>query len=1461
NRLNWMQATYDLRPTDTLFQKTPITFDVSVWELFWWFFGGAKLFVPAQGKEKNVAELAEDLVKHKITVIHFVPSMLNAFVTYCKLENTTEFPDLRYVLCSGEPLKYQYVQQYYEVFATSSKLINLYGPTEATVDVTSYECGPELEVLIGKPIDNIRLYIVDEQEALVPIGVAGELCIAGAGVARGYMNDPEKTNQSFKSNPFHQGPYARMYKTGDLCRWLPDGNIQFLNRIDHQIKLRGYRIELEEIEQTLMLHSGVADAVIVKSGELEELSYLSAFYIGDSDIPDTELKRFLSLRLPTYMIPEEYFRVDAFPLTTSGKVDRRKLRDSIPAPIKERGSSQLDENYLEIFLEALGRSADLTLEDHYFQVGGNSLNALLLVAKLNKRFKTGLSIRDIFAEKTIGNIIRKSEEARGKIESVIVPSGPKSYYRVLPAQSHLYTTCMLVPDSTLYNVTKMLRIEGELKIERLDWAFGQLSIHYEALRTSFGVVDQQVVQFVHPEAFAILEYRRIDEQSREMERNRLVRPFNLGEAPLLRAYLLEARPDSFDLVIDAHHLICDGVSLDRLIQDLFAVYAGNSLAVGTVQPKDYAEWLWDRQLEERGAELPEWLLGELPRLELPLDGERADHYSIEGNTLTWEIPSGIWHEVRHVAAIHNKTPFMMLFAVYVVLLYKYTNQDDVVIGTPTSGRDIDEIGKMVGMFMNTAIYRISLRKDMTVSELLEIIEEQTSYNLAQGPFLYHRLLNEGGFKREKNRNGIYDTMFVYQNFDRGSYTVPGLNISPINYMPSTAKFDLSLAVLEDRDSVRVEVEYRSDLLAEERIRRFMNHYLKLIEELLSNLSAPILSLEMNTELNKQELLEQFNRIEAVYDISKTLPEMFEQQAEQSPESIAVVSEDGVMTYRQLNEEANRIAHVLLRQGVRKGDIVAVTAEKSTFAIAGIIAVLKAGAAFLTVNLLYPEERTRFVMQDCRVRFALVNQQHIGRLPDNVYGIVLKDPERASESVENVGVKTSPNDLAYVIYTSGSTGTPKGVMIEHRSVINLIHHARDNYYARFGRKVHNAMVAPLVFDVAVERIFSSLMWGHRLYLVPDDAARVGESLLHYYLTHRIDVSDGTPTHLQMLVEQPPPSTDWCVSLLLIGGEALPVSLVTKLMTKFERPPAIINVYGPTECCVDSFYYEIRPEKLDPVRSIPIGRPIPNAKAFVLGADMQLLPVGVPGELYIGGPGVARGYINRDDQTKERFVANPFDPQETLYRTGDFVRWDFNGEMQFIGRLDNQVKVRGQRVELGEIEHILLKDERIRQAKAMVRNIEGQSELCIYFTSFISGLNIRELRMELARQLPSYMIPKYILQLEDMPVTANGKLDLKLLPDPRSNPHSFTSSEIEADGLEGQLKVIWTEVLGTEDIRLDDDFFVIGGHSLLAIVAADRISEITGVRDRHLLFKYSTIRGIAEHINNLQDNGEIENGRLI
>jgi len=1469
NRLNWMQATYGLQPTDTLIQKTPITFDVSVWELFWWFFGGAKLFVPAPEREKNVAELAEDLVNHKVTVVHFVPSLLNAFASYCKLENRTEFPGLRYVMCSGESLKAQYVQQYYEAFSTPGKLINLYGPTEATVDVTSYECGPERDVLIGKPIDNIRLYIVDEQGALVPIGVAGELCIAGEGVARGYLNDAEKTSRAFQSNPFHQGSFARMYKTGDRCRWRRDGNIQFLDRKDHQVKLRGYRMELGEIEQTLALHADVADAVVVKSGELEDQSYLSAFYKGNSDIPAVELKRFLSLRLPAYMIPEEYCRVHAFPITASGKVDRSKLRAEAPMPARERRLSRLDESHLEVFREALGRNVDLAPEDHYFQVGGNSLNALLLVAKWNKRFRTGLSIRDIFAERTIGNIIRRSEEVRGRKEPIVVSNGPKPYYSVTPAQSHMFTACMLVPDSTLYNVTKALHIEGELEIERLAWALRQLSIHYEALRTSFGLIEQEVVQFVHEEAFAVLEHKRIDEGMWETERNRLVRPFHPGEAPLLRACLLEARRDSYYLVIDVHHLICDGVSLEQLINDLFAIYSGNSLVPAAVQPKDYAEWLWDRQQdEERGKALPEWLLGELPLLELPVDGERKEELSIAGNTISCNIPSALWLEVKHAAAMHNKTPFMMLFAAYVVLLHKYTNQDDVVIGTPTAGRDIDEIGKMVGMFVNTAIYRILLSKDMTVSDLLDVIEKQTLYNLDGGPFLYNRLLNEGDFKREKSRNGIFDTMFVFHNFDRGDYDWPGLNIRRLDDKPSTAKFDLSLAVLDDHDAARLEVEYKSDLFAEDRMRRLMSHYLKLLEELLSDSAAPISSLEIHTEANKQELLERFNRTEAVYDRSETLSEMFERQAELSADAIAIVGDDGIMTYGQLNERANRIARELLRQGIRKGDIVAVTAEKSALAIAGMMGVLKTGAAFLTVSLLHPEERTHFVMQDCRVRFALVRHRDVGKLPDGVQGIALDAPDDSKElgeSVKNLdlGEKVSPSDLAYVIYTSGSTGTPKGVMVEHSSVVNLIHHARDNYYGRFGRKVNNAMVAPLVFDVAVERIFSSLLWGHRLYLVPDDVVRVGESLLQYYAAHRIDVSDGTPTHLQMLTEQQRTETDWCVALLLIGGEALPVSLVSKLMAQYERPPVIINVYGPTECCVDSFYHEIAPATFDPARPMPIGRPIANAKAYVLGADMQLLPVGVSGELYIGGPGVARGYLNQDVQTKECFVPNPFEPKAggTLYRTGDMVRWDFNGEMQYIGRLDNQVKIRGQRVELGEIEHTLLKDRRIRQANAAVRNLEGQQELCVYFTSTIPHLDIRELRAELARQLPSYMIPKYFVQLDDMPINANGKLDLKQLPDPRYNLRDRQSSEPAADGLEGQLMSIWAEVLEMDAIMPDDDFFIIGGHSLTAIVAADRISEITGVRDRHLLFKFSTIRDIADHIKTLRVKGEIANGAIL
>jgi amino acid adenylation domain-containing protein/non-ribosomal peptide synthase protein (TIGR01720 family) len=1465
NRLRWMQEAFPLDASDCVLQKTPYSFDVSVWELFWPLETGARLAIARPDGHKDPAYLVDAIVRHGVTTIHFVPSMLEAFLRDPGLSRATS---LRRVVASGEALTPALVADLHAKLG--AELENMYGPTEAAVEVSWWHCRrgeARASIPIGRPIANTRLYVLDERLEPVPVGVAGELHIGGVQVGRGYWKRPELTAERFVASPFVAGD--RLYKTGDLARFAADGTIEYLGRIDHQVKIRGLRVELGEIEAALAAHPAVRAAVVALREDTPGDKRLAAYVVAGEAAPTAaELRAFLKERLPEHMVPAAFVAMDALPLTPSGKVDRKVL----PAP--EGGSAvatehvaprdALEELLAELWADVV-RAPRVGVNDDFFALGGHSLLATQLVARASRLVGVDVPLRGLFDEPTVAGMAARVREARAQGSSRRVPplagvprGGP------LPlsfGQERLWFLFQLEPESAFYNIPLGLRLEGALDATALRGALEDLTARHEVLRTTYASSGGKPSALVH-ETMA-LELATIDLSALpEGERRAAVRaeatadlerPFDLSRGPVARWKLVRLGHDDHVLLVTLHHMVVDAWTTGLLSRDVAALYEGRvrgeaaKLPALTVQYADYAAWqrayLTDATLDEELAYWTGALAGAPMTLDLPTDRPRPAVQTFRGSHAAKRFSPELAATLRDLCKREGVTPYMAALALFNVLLYRYTGQDDILVGTSRADRRHPETQGLVGYFLNQLVLRTRLDGEPSFRELCARVRETTLAAYAHQDLPFERLVAALRPERDLSRSPVFQVMVDSMTLPELA-ELPGLRVSPLAAEVETSRFDLTLALAETGGGFVASLEYNADLFDHATVERLLGHFEQLLRSAAAAPEASIAELDLLAPAERSTILDTWNATAADYATDRCIHHLIEEQVARTPDATAVYFEGTTLTYRELDERANKVARYLQGLGAGPEVRVAVCVERSIEMVVGVLGVLKAGAAYVPMDPAWPADRLAFMLEDSLAPLLLTQEAIADLLPAVYVQVISLDADWAvidGESGEPVASEASGESLAYVIYTSGSTGRPKGVLVAHR---NLVHSTSARFVYYEDKVASFLLLSSFAFDSSMAGIYWTLCQGGSITLPRDGSVEDPSQLAGLIRDARVSHLLCVPSLYTFLLAQAKDEDLASLRAVMVAGEAVPVDTVRRHHERF--PDKILyNEYGPTEATVWCTVYRTKADEAGP--RVSIGGPIANTQIYVLDRRDAPVPIGVPGQLHVGGLGLSRGYLNRPELDAEKFVASPFEAGKKLYRTGDLARWRADGSLDFLGRIDHQVKLRGYRIELEEIEAALLTHRGVLESVVILReDVPGDQRLVAYLVpSDTQAPGPVELREHLGASLPAYMVPSAFVALEAMPLLPNGKIDRKALPAPEARAGVGEALVAPRSPVEDVLAGIWADVLGAPRVGVLDDFFELGGHSLLATQVMARIVEAFQVEvPLARLFDAPTVAALAD-----------------
>jgi amino acid adenylation domain-containing protein len=1455
NRLLWMQRLFPLAPGDRVLQKTPASFDASVWELLLPLLAGATVVMARPGGHRDSRYLVEEVARRRITVLQLVPSMLRALLAEPDLAPCA---GLRRLFCGGEALPLELQRLAFS--RLGCELHNLYGPTEASIDVCSWPCRRDDEqtmVRIGRPIANSRVYLLDPRLRPVAPAARGELYAAGPGLARGYHGRPELTAERFLPDPFSAAPGGRMYRTGDLACWLADGSLAFLGRADQQVKLRGFRIELGEIEAVLLEQPAVAAAVVTLGEAAAGGQRLCAHVVPAAGRAPRgpELQEALRARLPEHMVPVAFRFLDSLPRMPSGKVDRTGLARHVPAPEAAAEAARpaltpLEEILAGMWAELLGVDR-IGPADDFFELGGHSLLATRLMSRLRHDLALQLPARRLFEAPVLADFAVEVGAAMGQAApdpaAPIIAEARPEHLPLSFAQERLWFLEQFEPETARYCLPAAIDLAGQLRVDALRASLSAAAQRHEALRTVFRSHRGVPVQLVLPPAPAPcveVDLRGLGPAARAVEIDRLgremaTRPFDLERGPLLRTCLLTLAAERHRLLITLHHLVSDGWSTGVLIEELAALYQAHARGDRPALPPlpiQYADFaLWQRRALGGTAladELAYWRrrLACLPVLELPLDQPRRRGAGApRGRRDSFRValaPPALAAFGRRCGA----TLFMALLAVFKTLLLRYSGQSDIVVGSPIANRRHGELEGLIGFFVNSLVLRTDLGGNPTMFEACARVRETALGAYAHQDLPFERLVEELQPERRAGENPLFQVVFAVENAPRARPALAGLELSAVELPTYVAKFDLFFDVWERADGCECVLEYNADLFAAASIARLAGHYGALLAAAAARPEARLAELPLLAAAELHQLLVEANDTLADYPRDATIPELFAAVVRRQPEAVAVEQGETRLTYRELDRHANRLAWRLRRAGVGPEVLVGICLERSPDLAVALLAILKAGGAYVPLDPSHPRARLALLLADTRLPVLLTEEPLLPRLPVHAATVILLDAERrrlAGESALPAASGAGPLHLAYVTYTSGSTGRPKGVAIPHRGVLRL---ARGGGFARLGSGETHLLFAPLAFDASTFEIWGCLLNGGRLVVAPSGPLAIPE------LAGLVAAAGVTTLWLTASLFNQLRDSDLeglgGLRQLLAGGDVLAPAQVRMVAGRLAGC-RVINGYGPTESTTFAACFPVAGPPA-PAGAVPLGRPIGNTQVLLLDAALSPVPPGAPGDLYIGGDGLARGYLNRPELTAERFLPHPFpaQPGERLYCSGDRARRRPGGLLDFLGRRDGQVKIRGHRVEPGETEEALRGHPQVAAA-AVVAVGEGERQLVAYVAGMAEWGALREW---LAARLPDYMVPALWVRLGELPLSPNGKVDRRALA-ARGLP-AAQSAAASAGGAEGEpaaprgeieelLAELFAEGLGRGRVGREESFFELGGHSLLATRLVSRVREACGV----------------------------------
>ncbi|MGD9898612.1 MAG: amino acid adenylation domain-containing protein [Calditrichaceae bacterium] len=1460
--------------------NAPIAFDASIQQILTLTFGHSIFIIP-QDIRADGERLVSFIKKNRLDVLDCVPSQLKLLILSGLFDGSGWKPLA--VLPGGEAIDENTWQKLHQFRDT--KFYNMYGPTECTVDSTMFPVVPTSEKpTIGRPVANAKFYILDSWMNSVPTGIPGELFIGGEGVGRGYYKKAALTAEKFIPDPFSKNAGSRMYRTGDRVRLLNDGTVEFLGRLDHQVKVRGFRIELGEIEYNLRIHPDIQEAVVITSTG----GNLTGYFIPKKDKnPSPEaLRDFLLQSLPDYMVPSVLMKLDKFPLTPNGKIDRNALPDPYHT-YTDSAENIPPQNSLEKYLfaawEQVLERTPAGIHQNFFEFGGNSLQAAVLINRIQEELHESLSVRTAFLYPTIHQYaaylsrqFEKTTERLFGIEinsfytsnsendrpvdqsekySVIRPASKKSTPVLSFAQERLWFIDQFEPGNHNYNIAAAIRLTGKLDKRTLLKSIRITASRHDILRSAFQTIDGIAHLRVHDQINIELpetdlstnpEKEKIAFEILETEAQF---SFDLSVVPLFRTKLIKLREDQHIFFWNMHHIISDGWSMEVLMKEINALYnaylknESPELPELDIQYSDFAVWQKEWMSKDRiKLEINFWkeqLHGASTLLELPADRSRKAVQSFRGNVIHFSLPMELSDKIRLFSRKTEATPFMILLSVFQVILHRYSGQNTILVGTPVANRNHREIENLIGFFVNTLILRGDFADNPTFTEYLNRIKQTTLNVLAHQDIPFEKIVDGLEIERSLSHSPIFQVMFAYQQQSVQSLNLRDLNIEPIEINTRTSKFDLTLNITDNNGHLDCGWEYCTDLFDETTISRMHNHFINVLTAVIDQPERKISTYPLLSAADYEKIIHRWNNLPGDYPRDVTIHNYFELQAEKTPDTTALVFEDSCLTYREVNERANQIANHLIKKGAGPEQFIGLSVQRSIEMVTGILGILKSGAAYVPLDPYYPRERLAFAIEDCCIKYILTQDRFLNGFPGTGTELISfesNSKDFATESTANPKTDVCELNLAYVIFTSGSTGRPKGVPIQHRSVINLALAYQKKFNIHKDRRV--IQFFSYSFDGSVADIFTALTSGATLYLTSQDSMLPGEGFVKLMKKSRITNAVLPPSVLSVV-----DSTQFSdLDTLASGGDVC----TREIVDRWSSGRNFYNAYGPTETTVAASWYLT--EKMPADRTnIPIGRPLPNYRIYILDKELKPVPEGIPGEMHIGGEGLARGYLKKPDLTAGKFIPDPFNPDagSRMYKSGDLTRFLPDGNIEFLGRIDNQVKIRGYRIELGEIESALLFHDEVEEAIVMSKEVAGNKQLIAYIVpARRDKVNAEQLRTHLKSTMPDYMIPSAFMFLDRMPVAATGKVDRKALPEPEIKRSDLKTGYTAPGSRNEEILVnIWQELLGIDKIGVKDNFFELGGDSILSIQAIARAKNAGLILSPKQLFENPTIEFLA------------------
>jgi amino acid adenylation domain-containing protein/non-ribosomal peptide synthase protein (TIGR01720 family) len=1400
----------------------------------------------------DATQLADEIVRRGVTLADLPAAYWYLLARECASGVIKTLGDLRQVHVGGEAMSVEGLRLWHEAGLSHVRLLNTYGPTEATVVSSVHDCqltdaSDSFGIPIGRAIPGRALYVLDSAGQLLPPGGVGELCIgAPVSLAQSYFDRPALTAERFLPDPFAREPGARLYRSGDLARYNNAGDLEYAGRIDHQVKIRGFRIEMGEIEACLQARDQVLEAAVIAQNGPTGAQLVAYVVPDDAALIDADqrvqgqwidrLKSALRQALPEYMVPTHLVLLAALPLNNNGKLDRHALptldlAQGAQAYVAPHTALEIEIGHI---WEAVLQTTPIGLTDHFFERGGHSLLATQVISRVRHQLTLDVPMRALFEHPTLGDFAAccatfQHSETLPMVALARGQAMPLSY-----AQERQWFLWQLEPDSAAYHIPSALRLHGPLDVEALQRSVDRLVARHEPLRTTFRQDDERTVQIIHAQGTVQIHQQTLEGNEASIPgwvQAQIRQPFDLLNGPLLRINLLRVAADDHVLVITQHHIVSDGWSMQIMVEELVALYAGE--CAGQPQtlkplPLQYADFAqWQRQwmaAGERERQLAYWVAqlgGEQPVLELPLDHARPAVQSYRGARVDLALTPALSAQLHDVAQAEGVTLFMLLLASFQTLLHRYSGQNDVRVGVPIANRNRAETEGLIGFFVNTQVMRAQIDGEQAFREVLAQTRQAALGAQSHQDLPFEQLVEALAPERSLSRSPLFQVMFNHQSAEAPRAGLTNLRIESLAWDSATAQFDLTLDSTETEAGLQVSLTYATDLFDAATIARMAGHWQALLAGIVAEPGQRISDLSMLAQTERQVILHDWNATAADYPLTTSVQQLIEAQVVQTPDAPALVFGNQTLSYAQLNARANQLAHKLIGLGVGPESLVGIAAERSLEMVIGLLAVLKAGGAYVPLDPEYPQDRLRYMIEDSGVQLLLTQTHLRDALPLSAsVQTLLLDESLDGFATHNPNVAVEGENLAYVIYTSGSTGQPKGAGNRHSALTNRLCWMQEAYGLGAGDSV--LQKTPFSFDVSVWEFFWPLMTGARLVVAAPGDHRDPATLVALINREQISTLHFVPSMLQAFLQDIDVASCTSLKRIVCSGEALPADAQQQVFAKLPNA-GLYNLYGPTEAAIDVTHWTCVEEGRD---SVPIGQPIANLGCYILDDNLEPVPSGVLGELYLAGVGLARGYHQRPALTAERFAVSPFGDGQRIYRTGDLARYRADGVIEYAGRIDHQVKLRGLRIELGEIEARLLEHDNVREAVVVAVD---NAVLVAYVVSVEEAAQpqqfMTELKAHIGQSLPDYMVPTHLLLLPQMPLSPNGKLDRKALPKPDASLLQQAYVAPVSD-FEVQVAGIWAEVLKLERVGLRDNFFELGGHSLLATQVVLRVREQAG-----------------------------------